>query len=51
MKLLTIYQIIKLQTGIFMYKAIHMTLPYNLQAHFLFEKTNYEIKTRQSGSF
>ena len=51
MKLLTIYQIIKLQTGIFMYKAFHMKLPYNLQAHFVVAKNNYEIKARQSSSF
>ena len=50
-KLLTIYQIIKLQTGIFMYKAFDMKLPHNLQDHFLFERTDYKVVTRQSGSF
>ena len=51
MKLLTIHQIIKLQRGIFMYKAFYIKLPYNLQAYLVYERTNYEIKTRQSSSF
>ena len=45
MKLLTIYQIIKLLTGIFINKAFHMKLPYNLQKHFLFERTDHEFPT------
>ena len=31
MKLFTIYKIIELQTGIFIYKAFHIKLPYNQQ--------------------
>ena len=34
-----------------MYKAFHMKLPYNLQKHFLSERTDYEAITRQNGSF
>ena len=51
MKLLTINQIIEFQTGIFMYKAFHMKLPCNLQKLFLFERPDYVVVTRQSGSF
>ena len=43
-KLLSIYQSTKLQTGIFMHKAFHMTLPYNMQKHSLFKRTDYEVK-------
>ena len=51
MKLLTIYQIIKLQTGIFIHKALHMKLPYNLPKNLLFERTDHEVGTRQNESF
>ena len=45
MKLLTIYQIIKLRTSTFMYRAFNINLPYNLQKHFLVERTDYEVVT------
>ena len=51
MKLLTIYQIIEFQTGIFIYKAFHMKLPCNLQKLFLLKRPDYVVATRQSGSF
>ena len=51
MKLLAIYQIIELQTGIFMHKVFHMKLPYNPQKYFLFERPDYAVVTRQGGSF
>ena len=51
MKLLTIYQIIKFQTGIFMHKAFHMKLPFNQQKLFLLKRPDYVVVTRQSGSF
>ena len=37
MKLLTIYQVIKLRAGIFMHMAFHMKLSHNLQARFFGE--------------
>ena len=51
MKLLTAYQIIEFQTGISMHRAFHMKLPHNLQKLFLFERPDYAVVTRQSGSF
>ena len=51
MKLLTIYQIINFQTGIFMYKAFHIKLPCNLQKLFLLERPDYAVVTSQCGSF
>ena len=51
MKLLTIYQIIEFQTGIFMHKSFCMKLPCNLQKLILFGRPDYAVATRQSGSF
>ena len=51
MKLLTSYQIIEFQTGIWMYKAFYMKLLCNLQKLFLFERPDYAVVARQSGSF
>ena len=45
------YQITKLQAGTFMNTAFCMKLPYNQQRHFLFERPDNAVATRQGGSF
>ena len=51
MKLITVYQIIEFQTGIFMDRAFHMKLQCNLLKLSLLERPDYAVVTRQSGSF
>ena len=51
MKLLTIYQITEIQTGISMHKAFHTKLPCNLQKLFLFERPDNAVVRRKNGSF